>query len=181
MFCSHFKIVCDYNGFNEGKQFSLWLSLSLCFCGVLCIVQRIRHTLFILRWNLLCSTTLDKAPSFEWVPSVWAFLGGNVATENLHIWCRWSICQYWATMTFHTHHKMDWQHNSSWSGLRLHSTSSWSFLLFSLQSEFDSTCLTFCINWNTAFKDRIFIKMQFIQDYKTKIRQALRQNWNTTF
>ena len=34
MLCSHYIIVCDYNGINEGKQFSLWLSLSLCFCGV---------------------------------------------------------------------------------------------------------------------------------------------------
>ena len=39
MFCSHFIIVCDYNGINEGKQFSL--SLSLSFCGVPCIVQTI--------------------------------------------------------------------------------------------------------------------------------------------
>ena len=41
MLCSHFIIVCVYNGINEGKQFSLWLSLALCFCGVLCIVQAI--------------------------------------------------------------------------------------------------------------------------------------------
>ena len=64
MFCSHFIIVCDYNGINEEKQFSLWLSLSLCFCEVLKAVHCSdnRHKLFLLCWKLPCSGQLDKAP-----------------------------------------------------------------------------------------------------------------------
>ena len=64
MFCSHFIIVCDYNGINEGKQFSLLLSLSLCFCRVLkaehCSDDR--QKLFILCWKLPCSTNSIKHP-----------------------------------------------------------------------------------------------------------------------
>ena len=61
---THFIIVCDYNGINEGKQFSLWLSLSLCFCEVLKAVHCSddRHKLFLLCWKLPCSGQLDKAP-----------------------------------------------------------------------------------------------------------------------
>ena len=103
MFCSHFIIVCDYNGINEGKQFSLLLSLSLCFCGVLkaehCSDDRLK--LFILCWKLPCSGQLDKG--LLWM-SAWC-LGVSwrkLAIENLHIWCRWSICQYWGFCNIHT-------------------------------------------------------------------------------
>ena len=66
MFCSHFIIVCDYNGINEGKQFSLWLSLSLCFCGVqYCALFRRQTLTFYSLLEATLQDQLDKAPSFE--------------------------------------------------------------------------------------------------------------------
>ena len=66
MFCSRYIIVCDYNGINEGKQFSLWLSLSLCFCGVqYCALFRRQTLTFYSLLEATLQDQLDKAPSFE--------------------------------------------------------------------------------------------------------------------
>lgn len=142
MLCSHFVIDCVYNGINEGKQFSLWLSLALCFCGVLCIVQAIDINFLF----FVGSYFVAPYAFFEWVPCVGSFLGGNVATENdLHIWCRWSISQCWGYCNIHTafltishndipHASQNGLTTYNNSGLRLHSTS-WSFV-FSLQQKF---------------------------------------------
>ena len=62
MFCSHFIIVCDYNGISEGKQFSLCLSLSLCFCGVLCFVQKIDINVLFFVGNYFVALHSIKRP-----------------------------------------------------------------------------------------------------------------------
>ena len=63
MFCSHFITVCDYNGINEGKQFSL--SLSLRFCGVLCIVRTIDTNFLFFVGNYFVARHSIKRPPFN--------------------------------------------------------------------------------------------------------------------